>query len=91
VLKREGAADSLLEQACWALRIMTADDAENRKASGHGGVEAVISVLRREGAADSLLEQARSALICFVADSGNLVFAREFVGKDKLTSLLKSH
>ena len=55
--RRDGAADSLQEAACWALWNITAD-ADNEEAAGvAGGVEAVIGVGRRNGA-DSLLEAA---------------------------------
>ncbi len=59
--RREDAAESLLEETCSALAIMTHYVAENQKAAGRG-VETVIAVLRREYAADSLVEQACLAL-----------------------------
>ena len=54
VLRRQGASDGLLEEACAALRKMYQYD-ENEKAAGkEGAIGAVLAVLRKQGASDGL-------------------------------------
>jgi hypothetical protein len=70
VLRRDDAADSLLEESCKVLSNMTFD-VDNQKAAGRGGgLEAVISVLRKNDVADlsdSLLEHACWAMLNMIA------------------------
>ena len=45
LLKKDNAADSLLEAACGALQNMTVDTENQKEAGPAGGVQAVVSLL----------------------------------------------